>query len=304
MIRHVFKWLLKRSQSVVLLFLCVFISSVAPMFLGECYGQIVPSPDKMTHPEHDEWAPLTEDHVPGLPGYLPAPNDYERVSVMSQWDIPPDKSVTLTKGTPLGVWLLRPLDTRYARTGDVIRVQVSNRLYIGVDRVIEQEDVLTGRLEEVLSPVQGRNALVKMRFTELERPGVGIIPINAILKGHQHSLGGELTPGTEEKVVVHNVMGIGRYNQSTLGGKRAMGKHIQLPIGEPLTLILDSDITFPVWLGPRGYQWQATTRSVRSFPSSSELNQSTTRSAGWLPQTNQVPAELPSKASSYVRGNW
>lgn len=268
------------------------------------YAQIMPSPDVHTVPEHNEWRPRTPHYVPGLPYYLPSPGDYERVSVMSQWEVPPDKTVTLQYGTPIAVWLLRPLDTRYTHAGDAIEVQVSNTLYIGVDKVIEQDDTLVGTLEEVQPPIQGRNAIVKMRFTELKRYQVGSMPFNAVLKGHNQMMGGELTPGTEEKVVVHHVMGIGRYNQSTLGGQREMGKHIQLPIGEPLTLILDSDITMPVWLGPRGYQWQAASRRVQPESSSSGVS----GSSSWLQGDTETMSEdgeaAPSKASQYVRGNW
>lgn len=214
-------------------------------------AQIAPSPDVYTHPHFNELAPLTADHVPGLPSYMPPPREFSMTQAEPFFQTA-DKTVTLTQGSPLAVWLLQPIDTQYLQVGDRIQTRVSNNLYVGVDTVMTEEDTLVGQVEELLPPTQGRNAVLKLRFTELHRDNHSeVVPINAVLKGHKNRLGGQLTPGTEEKVVVHNVMGIGRYNQSTLGGRRAMGRHLQLPVGEPLTLVLDSDVIFPVWVGPQ-----------------------------------------------------
>ncbi len=155
--------------------------------------------------------------------------------------------VTLPAGSVLGVWLMTQVDSRTATPGDRITGTVAQPIYVGDSLVVPQQSQVYGQLTEVLAPVQGRNAIVKATFTQLQLPNGQQFPIRSHIKTGMggHYWGGTLTPGTEKTVVRHGVLGIGYYNQEVKTGKRAMGGHIAKTIGAQLMVVLDAPIQVP-----------------------------------------------------------
>lgn len=171
------------------------------------------------------------------------------------WDIDPtveentpqnqshNGSITLPTGTAIRAWLLTELHTATTQLGQPVEAQTSQAIYVGTQVVIQKGTTLLGTVTQSLPPVEGRDAILQVKFDRLVTKNGDMVSIASHVHTQtpEYVWGGAITPGTEEVIVRHTVLGVGMYNQSTLGGKRGMGKHIQQPIGAPLTIVLDAE---------------------------------------------------------------
>jgi hypothetical protein len=153
--------------------------------------------------------------------------------------------VTLPANSAWNVWLNTPIDSESQQVGDPVTATLATDVFVKTVRLFEKGDTLSGQITELYPPITGRNAIVKVLFFNLQRQNGETLPISAHIKTGLPNFvwGGELTQGTENKVSIHNVMGIGAYNQVVKGGKRAEGDTIKKPLGEMLTVVLDEPIT-------------------------------------------------------------
>jgi hypothetical protein len=150
----------------------------------------------------------------------------------------------LRPGTPLFVLLQTPVDTNVNQVGDPIEGSIPQDLYLSNQLIISKNARVKGLISRLDKPIQGRNAIMALRFTEITLANGDKIPIQAYVKTERpdHTWGGELTPGTKPYAVMHRVEGIGEYNKIVMGGPRAMGAQISFPPGERLTIILESPL--------------------------------------------------------------
>ncbi len=155
---------------------------------------------------------------------------------------------TLSAGTPLAVVLQTPLNTAVNRVNDRVEAAVTQDFYLGAHKMISRNARLAGSVVLSEGPIQGRNAVLGIRFHELTLENGERVPVQAYVKtAHpQHLWGGELTPGTKYKRVSHRVMGLGVYNQAVLAGPRQMGAHIEFLPGERLTVILEQPVNLVI----------------------------------------------------------
>ncbi|MDH4379680.1 MAG: hypothetical protein QE263_07225 [Vampirovibrionales bacterium] len=156
-----------------------------------------------------------------------------------------EDSVTLPANSAWNVWLNTPIDSESQRVGEPVTATLATDVFVKTVRLFEKGDVLLGQITELYPPITGRNAIVKVLFFNLQRQTGETIPISAHVKTGLPNFvwGGELTPGTENKISIHNVMGIGEYNQVVKGGKRAEGAAVKKTLGEMMTVVLDEPIT-------------------------------------------------------------
>jgi hypothetical protein len=155
---------------------------------------------------------------------------------------------TFKKGTPFHAILLTPLDTALNQVGDPVEASNALDLYVGSQKVLNKDVRFRGQISVLEPPLQGRNAILGIRFTELVLPNGERLPMNAYVRTEQpeHTWGGELTQGTKPYYVTHRVWYLGEYNQTVMGGPREMGKAITFRPGEHWTLILDEPIRLAV----------------------------------------------------------
>lgn len=155
------------------------------------------------------------------------------------------ESLTLPANSAWNVWLNTPIDSDSQKVGDPITATLATDVYVKTVRLFEQGDILSGQITELYPPITGRNAIVKVLFFNLQRQNGETIPLTAHVKTGLPNFvwGGELTQGTENKISIHNVMGIGAYNQVVKGGKRAEGEPVKKTLGEMITVVLDEPIT-------------------------------------------------------------
>lgn len=152
---------------------------------------------------------------------------------------------TLPVGSPLHVFLETPIHTKANQSGDPITATLINTLYLNETVLLDKNCKLTGLIQRLEPPIQGRNAVVQVHFNQIKLTNGETLPISAYIKTllPDHSFGGELTPGTKPKAVVHKVWGIGEYNKIVMAGPREMGNHIEFLPGERWTLILEQPLT-------------------------------------------------------------
>lgn len=154
-------------------------------------------------------------------------------------------TVTLPANSAWNAWLNTPIDSGNQHVGDAVTATLATDVFVNTVRFFERGDLLVGQITELHPPITGRNAIVKVLFFNLQRQNGETLALNAHVKTGLPNFvwGGELTQGTENKISIHNVMGIGEYNQVVKGGKRAEGDAIKKNLGEMITIVLDEPMT-------------------------------------------------------------
>jgi hypothetical protein len=104
---------------------------------------------------------------------------------------------------------------------------------------------LSGQIARLEPPMQGRDAVLAVRFTEIHTESGEQLPLQAHVRTEhpEHLWGGQVTPGTKPMLSTQRVLGIGEYNRVVYGGPRAMGRNIEFPPGEHWTIILEKPLT-------------------------------------------------------------
>lgn len=155
---------------------------------------------------------------------------------------------TLKPGTPFQIILQTPLSTAVNQVDDPVEAAVSQNFYLGRDLLLSRQDRMRGRINRLEPPIEGRNAILSVTFTELVLNNGERLPIRAHIRTElaDHSWGGGLTEGTKPMSVVHRVTGIGEYNKTVYGGPRRMGEHVEILPGERWTVILEQPVTLVV----------------------------------------------------------
>lgn len=151
----------------------------------------------------------------------------------------------LRAGTPLFVVMLTPVNTATNQLNDPVEAIATQDLYLGNQRILTKNTRLRGLITVLEPPIEGRNAILAIRFTELLLSNGEVMAIQAYVRTERpdHTWGGELTDGTKPMNVTYRIEGIGEYNRLMFGGPRAMGAHLAMGVGERLTLILEQPVT-------------------------------------------------------------
>lgn len=155
------------------------------------------------------------------------------------------KQYTLPSGTGFHVLLQTPLHTETNQLGDPVEAMMAQSLFLYNDVMVPENTFFKGQIVTLESPIQGRNAILGVKFFQMNLPNGDRIPINAYVKTERkdHTWGGQLTGGTEPKKVVQRVWGLGDYNKIVMTGPRQMGLHIQAIPGEHWTLVLEQPVS-------------------------------------------------------------
>lgn len=151
----------------------------------------------------------------------------------------------LKPGTALQIFLQTPINTATNQAGDPVEGAMTQNLYLGDTLLLSKNTRLTGSIVRLDPPMQGRNAILAIRFNEIILDNGERLPIESHLKTEhpEHIWGGEATPGTKPYLSTQRVWGIGEYNRVVYGGPRAMGHHIEFLPGERWTLVLEQPLT-------------------------------------------------------------
>ena len=155
-------------------------------------------------------------------------------------------SITLPKGQPILVQLETPISTEKNQTNDLLEASLVQDLYMGQEKLFPRMTRFYGKIASIEIPLAGRNPILLLTFHAYQLPGAEAPqPMKAVVRTRRpdHLWGGELTAGTQPKLVRHGVWGIGYYNQVIMTGPRRKGQPITLQPGEMLVLLLEEPLT-------------------------------------------------------------
>lgn len=152
---------------------------------------------------------------------------------------------TLQRGTALQILLQTPVDTAINQVGDPVEGIMFRNLYLGNRLILSKNTRFKGVITRLEPPLQGRNAILAIRFTDILMDNGETLPLSSHVRTEhrEHIWGGQVTRGTKPMKSVQRVWGIGEYNRIVYGGPREMGSHIAFQPGEHWTLILDAPLT-------------------------------------------------------------
>jgi hypothetical protein len=174
--------------------------------------------------------------------------DYTDFVDASQTAAHPDEWQKRPWVLPTGQAVLVQLETRIDTTtnqpGDPIEASLVEDLYLYQTKLFPRLTRFYGRIASMDIPLAGRNPILKLTFHAYQLPNGVQLPLQAVVRSTRadHTFGGELTPGTQPKLVRHGVWGIGYYNQVIMSGPRQPGVPLVFVPGEMLTLLLQAPL--------------------------------------------------------------
>ena len=100
-------------------------------------------------------------------------------------------------------------------------------------------------IQDVISPIQGRDAILKIKAHALETLDGDLFPIEGTLYTSMEDAGvqgGGVTQPMNGRLVRYEIMGIGMINRVMPEGPRAMGQHQKMKPGQLVRLRLDTPV--------------------------------------------------------------
>ena len=105
------------------------------------------------------------------------------------------KSIQLAKGSFLKAISQREISTSTVKAGDIEYFINPADVYVGTSVIIPKNSVFLGEVEEVLEPVEGINAAMKIKIYKFITPDRDEIAIDAnVYKDGSTTIGGDLAP--------------------------------------------------------------------------------------------------------------
>ncbi len=164
-------------------------------------------------------------------------------------DTEENKILTIPKGTFLKAVNQRELFSANLDEGDIATFINPYAVYLGDYEIIPKNAVFFGYIEKINEPVEGINAIIKVKITKFFDPYTQReTPISAYIynKGNPF-FGGEITEPKYYKKTPHYVQGYkGGYLQYTPTDYRFFGEHIKMKPGLEVLLILNKDFYYNV----------------------------------------------------------
>ena len=165
--------------------------------------------------------------------------------------------VTIPAGIVVPVINMQEISTQTCPVGYKVKFVSTNDLYIGDIKVLPEDTAFYGYIEKINDPIIGTNASMKVKITKFIFPDGYEQNIKAyIYTTNDNLIGGELTAPAEWVRMPHyqdTYQGIawihrGATLQMRPGGKRSMGEHTKLPVGERhlIIFIAPSELTHTI----------------------------------------------------------
>ena len=165
------------------------------------------------------------------------PNELPEVKVQLR----ESAGVEIPAGIVVPVINMQEVSTETCPVGYKVKFVSTNDLFIGDIKVIPENTSFYGYIEKINEPIVGTNASMKVKVTKFVFPDGYEQNIKAyVYTSNDNLIGGELTAPAEWVKMPHyqdTFQGIawihrGATLQMRPGGKRSMGAHTKLPVGE------------------------------------------------------------------------
>ena len=168
-------------------------------------------------------------------------------------DMRESDAIIIPAGIVIPVINMQEVSTETCPVGYKTRFVATNDIYIDEVNVIPENSEFHGYIEKINEPVVGTNASMKIKIFRLTLPDGFSMPVKGyIYTSNENIIGGELTSPSEWVKVPHYQDKYQRiawnYRGPTLqirqGGKRSMGIHTKLPVGDRQLIILTAPAEF------------------------------------------------------------
>ena len=156
-------------------------------------------------------------------------------------DLREKAGVEIPAGIVVPVINMQEVSTQTCPEGYKVKFVATNDLYIGDIKVIPEDTAFYGYIEKINEPIIGTNASMKVKITKFVYPDDYEQNVKAyVYTSNDNLIGGELTEPAEWVKMPHyqeKYQGIawihrGATLQLRPGGKRSMGTHTKLGVGE------------------------------------------------------------------------
>ncbi|MBP3821042.1 hypothetical protein J6G99_05300 [bacterium] len=160
--------------------------------------------------------------------------------------------VEVPAGVVISAINMQEISTETCPEGFKVKLLASNDLFIEETKVIPESTAFYGYIEKINEPIVGTNASMKVKITKMVYSDGFEIPIvGYIYTSNSNLIGGELTQPSEWVKKPHYQDKFQKtawnYRGPTLqirpGGKRSMGRHIRVPAGDRVLIILTAPLT-------------------------------------------------------------
>ncbi len=153
---------------------------------------------------------------------------------------------TLAVGTTFVSSLEAMLNTQYNQPNDSFSMRIIHDVWVNNQKVLPKGTRVYGHIEDVMAPMQGRDAIMKIKAHALETLEGEEIPLDATLFTSMEDaglMGGKVTKPMNGRLIRYEIMGIGMINRVMPEGPRAMGEHQRMTPGQLIRIRLDAPLT-------------------------------------------------------------
>ena len=153
---------------------------------------------------------------------------------------------TLAKGTTFLSRLEGVLSTQYNQPNDTFSMRIIHDVWVDNQKVLPKGTRVYGHIEDIIAPIQGREAIMKIKahayelFEGEQKPMQGTLFTSMEDAG---SIGGKVTQPMNGRLIRYEIMGIGMINRVMPEGPRAMGEHQRMSPGQLIRIRLDAPLT-------------------------------------------------------------
>ncbi|XVJ50557.1 MAG: hypothetical protein HEQ32_00050 [Vampirovibrio sp.] len=152
---------------------------------------------------------------------------------------------TFAIGTTFVSSLEAYISTQTNQVNDTFTMRTIHDVWVNNQKTLPKGTRFYGRIEAITPPIQGRNAILKIKAYALETLGGEVIPLEGTLFANTEDAGvegGEVTQPMNGRLVRYEIMGLGMINRVMPEGPRAMGVNQILSTGQLLRVRLDAPL--------------------------------------------------------------
>ena len=153
--------------------------------------------------------------------------------------------ITLAQGTTFVASMEASISTAYNQPNDTFSLRVIHDVWVENRKIMPKGTRIHAHIQDVISPIQGRDAILKIKAHALETLDGDLFPIEGTLYTSMEDAGvqgGGVTQPMNGRLVRYEIMGIGMINRVMPEGPRAMGQHQTMKPGQLVRLRLDNPV--------------------------------------------------------------
>ena len=154
--------------------------------------------------------------------------------------------IYIPKGSLIKVYTVKPLTTETLEEGSTVHFTAYSDVWVLEKKVIEKGDIFKGYVNNLKMPVQGVNAALSIKITELiNKNGEKNTIDGRIIFNNSDTLGGNLTNPASYNKTIHPRRVYGNYWGGTLqyvpSGEYEFGKHLKIDAKDNIFVQFDEN---------------------------------------------------------------